>query len=90
MILSGHGRVRFQGEDQLVKKGDFLAKPAGRGIAHQFINDGNEILEILDCGTNDRSDVVEYPDENVFLVKDKGLIFNGSEAIKDWSSDPNE
>ena len=90
LILSGHGRVRFQGEDQLVKKGDFLAKPAGRGIAHQFINDGNEILEILDCGTNDRSDVVEYPDENVFLVKDKGLIFNGSEAIKDWSSDPNE
>lgn len=87
LILSGSGSLRLGNKVRPVKKGDFLAKPAGKGIAHQFINDGDEILEILDCGLNDENDIVEYPDEGVFLIK--GKAFSKTGALKEWTSDPN-
>ena len=90
LILAGTGKLRLQGRVIPVKAGDCLAKPSGKGIAHQFINDGNKVLEILDCGTTDRGDVVEYTDENVVLLRDKRVVLNGSEVISKWSSDPNE
>jgi len=90
LILQGSGSVRIQDQILSFKQGDFFAKPAGKGIAHQFINDGPEVLEILDCGTKDKLDVIEYPDEDVLLVKEKGLVFKRNTALKDWSSDPNK
>lgn len=35
-------------------------------------------------------DIITYPDENVFLIKDKGLVFNIDDSIKGWTSEPNE
>jgi uncharacterized cupin superfamily protein len=90
LILRGKGSVRIGDRTVPVKQGDFVAKPAGRAIAHQFINDGDEVLEILDCGTTEKNDVIEYPDEDVLVVKDKGLAFKESQVLKNWSSDPNE
>ena len=90
LILRGRGNVRIQDRIVAVKQGDFFAKPGGMMIAHQFINDGDEVLEILDCGTKDKNDLVEYPDEDVLLVKEKGLAFKKTEPLKDWSSDPNK
>ena len=87
LILSGSGRLRIKDEIIAVKKGDFLSKPAGKGIAHQFINDGDEIMEILDCGLNSAEDMVEYPDEGTFRVK--GKTYRKSGALKGWTSDPN-
>lgn len=89
LILKGSGILRAREQFIPVKKGDFFAKPAGRGIAHQFINNSNEMLQILDVGLNDKDDTIEYPDEDVLLIKNKGLAFNLSENIEDWSSDPN-
>lgn len=89
LILHGSGSVRIQERTISVKQGDFFAKPAGKGIAHQFINDGEEVLEILDCGINDNNDFVEYPDEDLLLVKKKGMVFKRADALKDWSSVPN-
>jgi uncharacterized cupin superfamily protein len=88
LILRGKGSLRLHGRDIRVKEGDFFAKPAGRGIAHQFVNDGDGILEILDCGTRDKNDIVEYPDERVLYFKDQGLVFEKNRAVKGWSSDP--
>jgi uncharacterized cupin superfamily protein len=88
LIVRGKGRVRLRGKEHPVKEGDFFAKPAGKGIAHQFINDGDGILEILDCGTKDRNDVVEYPDEQALYLKDQGLVFEKKNSVKGWSSDP--
>ena len=90
LILRGRGNVRIQERIVPVKQGDFFAKPAGMMIAHQFINDGDEVLEILDCGVNDKNDLIEYPDEDALLVKEKGLVFKKAETLKDWSSDPNK
>ena len=89
LVLSGKGSLRKQNKFFPVKEGDFFAKPAGLGITHQFINDGDEILEILDCGTNNKNDLIEYPDENLLKVKTNGMVFRKGDELKDWSSDPN-
>ena len=90
LILRGRGSLRIQEKIVPVKQGDFFAKPAGKGIAHQFINDGDEVLEILDCGIDDKNDVVEYPDEDLLMLKGSRLVFKKVQTLKDWSSDPSE
>ncbi len=60
-----------------------------KSIAHQFINNGLEILQILDVGTREKGDAALYPDENVIFLRDEKMVFNMSDRIKDWSSEPN-
>ncbi len=67
------------GEVQL-GAGDWFCKPAGKGIAHQFVNTGNTPCEILD--------VVEYPEEEVIFVKSVGRAFRLKDAITSWDSSP--
>ncbi len=82
--------MRIDGKEILIKTGDVILKPAGKDIAHQFINNSSEILQILDVGTREEDDVITYPDENVILIKNKKLIFNINDNIKDWTSELNE
>lgn len=89
LILEGRGTLRMNDKETPVKKGDFVAKHAGKDVAHQFINDGTEVLRILDCGLNEKDEIVTYPDEDVILLKKQRMAFNISDALKDWSSDPN-
>ena len=89
LILQGTGVLRIDGKRIAVKSGDFVAKPAGKGIAHQFINTGSKILQILDCGLKEAGDIVTYPDENVALIPSMKRAFRGGAALKNWSSDPN-
>jgi len=77
LIFSGYGTLRIDGKEYLIKKGDFVAKPAGKDIAHQFINTGDEMLEILDIGTKEEGDIAYYPDENVYYLNDHEIVFNG-------------
>ncbi len=88
LILCGTGILRLNDKSIPVKQGDFFSKPAGKGIAHQFINNGNVVLEILDCGTLNKNDIIEYPDENVLLIKRIGTVFNNKDKIEKWSSEP--
>lgn len=89
LILKGSGMLRMRGKEIPVRQGDFVAKPAGKDIAHQFINNGAEVLQILDCGLNEKDETVTYPDEGVILLKKQRLAFRISDALRDWSSDPN-
>lgn len=89
-IMSGRGILRINGEEILIKTGDVISAPAGKDNGHQFINNSSEILQILDIGTREKGDIITYPDENVFLIKDKGLVFNIDDSIKGWTSEPNE
>jgi len=90
LILKGIGKLRMNNEEVSVKGGDFVAKPAGLDIAHQFINDSSEILQILDCGLNEDDETITYPDDEVILLKKQRLAFRLSDALKNWSSDPNQ
>ena len=88
MILSGAGTLRLAGEEVAVKEGDFFAKLPGS--AHQFINTGDKVLEILDVGTQPEEDIVTYPDEGVTLKKPEREAYRDGVELKGWSSDPNE
>lgn len=89
-IMSGKGILRIDDKEILIKTGDVISVPAGKDNGHQFINNSSEILQILDIGTREKDDIITYPDEDVFLIKDKGLVFNINDDIKGWTSEPNE
>lgn len=89
MIMSGTGILRMNDTETVVGAGDIIAKPAGKHICHQFLNKGNEILQILDIGTIESDDEVTYPDENVIYIKNKNKVFSLNDSIKGWTSDPN-
>ncbi len=92
MILSGTGILRLQGKERVVNKGDFFAKPAAQNIAHTFYNSGNEILIILDVGTNEKEDTCYYPDEDVYMQKsnEQRRVFRGADSDLLWTSEPNQ
>jgi uncharacterized cupin superfamily protein len=90
LIMSGKGMLRIDGEELLIRTGDVISKPAGKDIAHEFINNSSEILQILDVGIRENDDIITYPDENVIYVKNKKLAFNIIDNVKGWTSEPNE
>ena len=89
LIISGKGILRIDGEEISIKKGDVISTPAGKDSGHQFINNSEEILQILDIGTREKDDIITYPDENVIYIKDKKVGFKIEDNIKDWNSEPN-
>lgn len=89
LIMSGNAILRLNGQEISIKTGDVISKPAGKDIAHQFINNSSEILQILDIGTREKNDIITYPDENIILIKNKNLAFNINDNIKSWTSEPN-
>ena len=89
-VLKGSGLLRVKDEEISVKTNDFIAKPAGERMAHQFINNSDDILIILDCGTKDENDEVYYPDEDVTFKKKEMKAYKNGKPIDNWSSDPNE
>ena len=89
LIMSGKGLLRINEEEIPVKTGDVISKPAGKNIAHQFINNSSEILQILDVGNRDKDDVAIYPDENKIFIRNKKLVFNINDNIENWTSEPN-
>ena len=91
-IMSGTGTLRLNDETYPVGPDDFLAKPAGRNIAHSFYNSGEENLCILDIGTVDPEDTCYYPDEQIYLHKSNGerRIYRADATESDWSSAPNQ
>lgn len=91
MILSGTGTLRLNDEEKTVRQGDFIAKPAGKNIAHTFYNSSNDILTILDVGTNESEDTCYYPDPDMYMQKTNGLkrIFSGANLNTSWLPEPN-
>jgi len=92
LILEGSGTLRCDGKEYPVKKGDFISKPGGQNLAHQFYNSGSEVMVILDVGTKEPEDTCFYPDEGVYLHKSNGEhhIFSKQSLLENWASDPNE
>ena len=91
MILDGFGTLRLTGEEYAVTKGDFIAKPPAKDIAHQFYNSSKDTLVILDVGTVEREDTCYYPDEDIYLHKSNGenIAFRKQAILDNWTSDPN-
>lgn len=90
LIMSGSGVLRLNGDLIPIKTGDVLSKPAGKDIAHQFINTGSEILQILDIAIREKEDVITYPDEGNIYIKNKNMVFRMEDNVKNWTSEPNQ
>lgn len=61
-VISGNPHVWINGEVFELTAGDFVAFPAGTGIAHTFINDSNEVAVLLVGGERTKSDnKIFYP-----------------------------
>lgn len=92
IILSGTGTLRLQEKERDVKQGDFFAKPAGQNIAHTFYNSSDDILVILDVGTNEKEDTCYYPDEDVYMQRsnEQRRVFRGGDSDLQWTSEPNQ
>lgn len=90
LVMSGKGIFRIDDKEILINTGDVISLPAGKDNGHQFINNSSEILQILDIGTREKDDIVTYPEENIVLIKNKRLVFNMDDNIKEWTSEPNE
>jgi uncharacterized cupin superfamily protein len=78
-VLEGRGLLRQgdgEGEDEIIElsPGDVVAFPAGTGIAHQFINDGEVPFAYLAISNLVSSDVAEFPDSDKVLIRSSRLI----------------
>ena len=85
-VLEGRGLLRQgdgEGEDELVElgPGDVIAFPAGTGIAHQFINDGDMPFAYLAISNKIYSDVAEFPDSDKVLIRSTRLITRRSPRL---------
>ncbi len=87
-VLKGAPTLRLDEKIFHLRPGDFFAKPAGKGIAHQFVNETEEPCEIMDIGTRDPEDICIFPDEGVALVKSLQKVFSLESGIKGWTSTP--
>jgi len=69
LILEGNGTLRFGDEEYPIKAYDVIAcPPGGRDVAHQIINTSNKDLKYFCLGTNESSEICEYPDSNKMLA----------------------
>jgi len=68
-ILDGAGTLRFGRHRVPVRKGDFIACPAGGPeTAHQLVNDTEVELSYLCVSTMDEPDALGYPDSGKVAV----------------------
>ena len=85
-VLEGRAVLRQgdrDGEEQIeVRAGDFVAFPAGTGIAHQFINHTQERFAYIGLSSRVKFDVVEYPDSDKVLVRTKGLMVRRTPSLE--------
>jgi uncharacterized cupin superfamily protein len=85
-VLEGRGLLRQgdgKGEEELLElgPGDFIAFPAGTGIAHQFINPGEAPFVYLAMSNKIRADVAEYPDSDKINIRATRTIVRRSPTL---------
>ncbi|MCH8171945.1 MAG: cupin domain-containing protein [Proteobacteria bacterium] len=67
-IIEGEGTLRYNDQEYPIKKGDFIACPAGPGTARQIINTSKKDIKYLALSTTQGPEVAEYPDSNKVMV----------------------
>ena len=85
-MLEGRAQLRQgdgKGDEELIElsSGDCVSFPAGTGIAHQFINDGDVPFVYLAISNRIRADVAEYPDSDKINIRATRTILRRSPAL---------
>ena len=77
LILDGAATLRMNGKKRIVKRGDFISKPAGPDMTSQILADQGTPVRILDIEVHPNADprtkeVVHYPDHGEMLLHGHG------------------
>ncbi|MGV3549818.1 cupin domain-containing protein [Rhizobium sp.] len=69
LVLRGEITLLLGDQSHVMKPGDYVAFPAGRGIGHSFVNSGNGPCRYLMIGSRDPADVCIYPQSEKMAVR---------------------
>jgi uncharacterized cupin superfamily protein len=70
VVLAGRPTLRTIDEERVLGPGEVVGCPAGRRGAHRLDNATDEPVRVLVVSTMLAPEVVEFPDEGVFWVRD--------------------
>jgi uncharacterized cupin superfamily protein len=90
LILEGQVTLLLGTEQYEMKAGDYVGFPAGRRIAHAFMNGGSGPCSYLMIGERNPNDVCVYPDSNKMAVNALGsenAIFDMSGVRSYWDGE---
>lgn len=73
-VLDGSGALRLGGDEHAVGPGHVLARPAGTGVAHEFLA-GRHGLTYLAFGDRAPADSCFYPDSGKVSLRGLGVVF---------------
>lgn len=70
VVLAGRPTLRSLDGERTLEPGELVGCPAGRRGAHRLDNGGDEPVRLLLVSTMLRPEVVEFPDEGAWWVRD--------------------
>ena len=73
-VLNGEGLLLIQDEKFEIRSGDLFSKSSKEGFIHKFVNNGEETLEIVDCGYLKTKSIINRKEEKILLFKNEGII----------------
>lgn len=85
VVLDGGGTVRIGGDDHPVRPGSLVSRPAGTGVAHQFVA-GDDGLTLLTYSNLDSTDVAFYPDSSKVSFRYLGVMLR-VEPVDYWDGE---
>ncbi|TAM77517.1 cupin domain-containing protein [bacterium] len=88
-VVDGEATLRTTRGEYAVRRGDFIAFPAGPGGAHQLRNDGEHFCTILMlAGNAGGGDVCCYPDSHKVLVGAGGPMLRSEPTLDYYDGEP--
>jgi uncharacterized cupin superfamily protein len=96
VVLEGRGHLRVAGQMLEIAAGDVIFIPPGPQYPHQIVNTSGAPLKYLSISTQERPEIVEYPDSGKYLASSHHAAADGhfsrmhrrSEALDYWDGEP--
>jgi len=86
VVLGGDGAVLLGDDENPVRRGSVVTRPAATRVAHSFVA-GEQALELLSWGTRDPNDVAYYPRSGKVSLRGLGIRFR-PEPLDYWDGEP--